>query len=143
MPGKRPLLVVVDTNVLVSALLGKKLRVLLERLKEDKFELLFSEETLAELIAVLQLPRFEKYLSQDDIEQFRQLLSFHSRLEKPSEKIEACRDPKDNKFLESAVTVRVDYIVTGDQDLLVLNPFRNISIITADQFMKELADPSR
>ncbi|WP_079680589.1 putative toxin-antitoxin system toxin component, PIN family [Planktothrix sp. PCC 11201] len=49
--------------------------------------------------------------------------------------IEECRDPKDNKYLELAVSGNADYIITGDKDLLVLNPFRAISIITVDQFL--------
>jgi uncharacterized protein len=50
--------------------------------------------------------------------------------------INACRDPKDNKFLELAVTGNVDYIISGDKDLLDLNPFNNIVIITPSQFLE-------
>ena len=49
--------------------------------------------------------------------------------------IDICRDPKDNKFLELAVSGKADFIITGDQDLLVLNPFRNIEIITINEFL--------
>ena len=51
------------------------------------------------------------------------------------ESIDICRDPKDNKFLELAVSGEADFIVSGDQDLLVLNPFRNIEIVTANDFL--------
>jgi hypothetical protein len=51
------------------------------------------------------------------------------------ESINICRDPKDDKFLELAFSGKADFIVTGDQDLLVLNPFRNIEIITANVFL--------
>jgi putative PIN family toxin of toxin-antitoxin system len=133
-PGKRPLLVVADTNVLVSALLGKRLRLLFEKLKECKFELVFSEETLAELITILKRPKFERYLTPDDINEFSKLLSFHSRLVVPTDRIKDCRDPKDNIFLECAITEPVDFIITGDHDLLSLNPFHNIPIITPHAF---------
>lgn len=46
-----------------------------------------------------------------------------------------CRDVKDNKFLELAATGRADYIISGDQDLLVLNPFRGILILTPREFL--------
>ena len=56
----------------------------------------------------------------------------------PNITIEECRDPKDNKFLELAVAGNADCIVTGDKDLLVLNPFRSIPIITAGEFICQL-----
>jgi len=48
-----------------------------------------------------------------------------------------CRDPKDNKYLELAVAANASCIVTGDQDLLVLNPFRNIPILTSADFLAQ------
>jgi len=50
-------------------------------------------------------------------------------------KISECRDPKDNKFLELAVAGDANCIVTGDKDLLVLNPFRGIKIISPSDFL--------
>ncbi len=50
-------------------------------------------------------------------------------------KIRACRDEKDNKFLELAINGKADFIITGDNDLLVLNPFENIAIIKPDVFI--------
>jgi putative PIN family toxin of toxin-antitoxin system len=54
------------------------------------------------------------------------------------ERIVACRDPKDDKFLELAVNGKADYLVTGDQDLLILHPFRDIRILTAKAFIDSL-----
>lgn len=51
------------------------------------------------------------------------------------EEIQACRDVKDDKFLELAVNGNADFIVTGDADLLILNPFRKIEIITPEMFV--------
>ncbi len=53
-----------------------------------------------------------------------------------SERIAECRDPTDDKFLELAVNGRADMIVTGDLDLLVLNPFRGIPIIEPAAFVQ-------
>jgi predicted nucleic acid-binding protein len=53
-----------------------------------------------------------------------------------TERIAACRDVKDDKFLEVAVNGQADLIITGDSDLLVLNPFRNIPIVTSATFVK-------
>jgi predicted nucleic acid-binding protein len=53
----------------------------------------------------------------------------------PDESITACRDSKDNKFLELAVAANASCIITGDKDLLALNPFRGIPILNAVDFM--------
>ena len=52
-----------------------------------------------------------------------------------AEKITVCRDPKDNKFLELAVAGNADCLITGDKDLLILNPFRGIKIISPSDFL--------
>ncbi len=56
---------------------------------------------------------------------------------KPSVEIVECRDPKDDKFLELAYSAKAKCIVSGDQDLLVLHPFRGIPIKTAAEFLKD------
>ena len=58
-----------------------------------------------------------------------------------SAKITACRDPNDDKFLELAVSGLATHIVTGDQDLLVLDPFQGISILTPHAFLDLLLPP--
>jgi predicted nucleic acid-binding protein len=53
------------------------------------------------------------------------------------EVITACRDPKDNKFLELAVSGQATHLISGDPDLLVLSPFRGIPIVTPQAFVTE------
>jgi uncharacterized protein len=55
-----------------------------------------------------------------------------------TERIAACRDPRDDKFLELAVSGHADLIVSGDRDLLALNPFREIPIVTPATFVQEV-----
>ena len=50
--------------------------------------------------------------------------------------IRICRDPKDDKILELAISGNADCIVTGDDDLLVLNPFREVAIVTPADFLQ-------
>src|SRR5436309_1767484 len=54
----------------------------------------------------------------------------------PTEEVRACRDAKDDKFLELAVSGRAAYIISGDDDLLALHPFRDIAIMTAAEFLQ-------
>lgn len=56
----------------------------------------------------------------------------------PNEQVSICRDPKDNKFLELAVSGKADFIVSGDEDLLELNPFREIRILKPADFLQML-----
>jgi predicted nucleic acid-binding protein len=58
----------------------------------------------------------------------------------PMEEVRACRDAKDDKFLELAVSGRAAYIISGDADLLVLHPFRDIAIMTAAEFLHATAE---
>ncbi|NJN21258.1 MAG: putative toxin-antitoxin system toxin component, PIN family [Leptolyngbya sp. RL_3_1] len=58
-----------------------------------------------------------------------------SNLVEPTSEITVCRDPKDNMILELAVTGEANLIITGDEDLLVLNPFQNIQIVTPDAWL--------
>lgn len=127
---------VVDTNVLVSALVFKRKpeQVISRILQFGHF--LFSDDTLEELLDVLGRPRFSKYISDEIINDYIKLLDSFSIYLKPSEKITACRDPKDNMILELAVAGKAEFIITGDQDLLVLNPFRHVRIVTPADFLE-------
>ncbi|MEB3122318.1 MAG: putative toxin-antitoxin system toxin component, PIN family [Snowella sp.] len=53
------------------------------------------------------------------------------------ERIDLCRDEKDNKFLEVAINGKADYLITGDNDLLVLRPFKDVKIMTINEFLGE------
>jgi putative PIN family toxin of toxin-antitoxin system len=126
--------VVVDTNVFVSAALkqsswpGAVIRWL------DRFGgLLKSTVTEAQVIEVLQRPYFTPKLPPAYLDTVRQILA---RAETVAivERIAACRDPTDDKFLELAVNGRADLIVTGDDDLLILDTFRGIPIMTPAAF---------
>ena len=132
---------VIDTNVLISALLFKSsvpFRAI--ALAEKQGIILYSEATLKELERVLNRSKFDKYLSQEERQVF--LLKFigSSQLVNITEKISVCRDEKDNKFLELAVSGNANLILTGDLDLLVLNPFQSIEILTPEQFIDRFAE---
>jgi uncharacterized protein len=125
---------VVDTNVVVSAAFkesswpGSVVRWL------DKFGgLLKSTATESQVIKVLQWPYIAPKLRPFYLDNVRRIFS-QAELVTITESIAACRDPTDDKFLESAVAGRADMIVTGDFDLLALHPFPGIPIITPQAF---------
>jgi uncharacterized protein len=128
--------VVVDTNTLVSRLLlplsipsaavGKVIR-------EGK--ILASEATLSELADVLSRSKFDRYVAIIERQQFIRLLGRFVEMVAITHSVRACRDPRDDKFLELALNGNADTILTGDRDLLVLDPFRGIRIITPARYL--------
>lgn len=129
---------VADTNLIVSRLLFRN------SLPGTAFEralqcsqLIVCTDTLSELEEVLSRPKFNLYLSQKD-----RLIYFHY-LRKTAHFVEsvapitACRDPKDDKFLALAATGHANIILTGDQDLLSMHPFRGISILSPRQYLEQ------
>ena len=131
--------VVIDTNVLVSAVIRPQGTTgqVLQRLRTRRFELLMSRATLDELVEVLFRPRLRtKYhLTDSTLHPVLRLIFLRSMILQTHEKVTACRDPKDDIYLELAVAGGADYIVTGDTDLLVLHPFRSIPILTPATFL--------
>lgn len=131
-----PQRIVVDTNALISRLLlPRSVPGEAVRKAADTGQLLVSEPTLAELAGVLARPKFTPYVTIKDRQQFIRLLGRVAEMVPITHIIRACRDPKDDKFLELAVNGGAQLIITGDKDLLVLNPFRGIPIITPAQYL--------
>jgi uncharacterized protein len=127
---------IVDTNVLVSAALfpNSVPRQALDYARSIGI-LLVSDTTCTELQQVLQRSKFDRYASRDRRELFLQTLLNKTERIEITETIDICRDPKDNQYLELAISGQANAIVTGDQDLLVLHPFRGISIVNAHDFL--------
>lgn len=92
-----------------------------------------------ELDDVLGRPRFDRYISRQERDEFLQALLDESELVEIVEPIRICRDPKDDKILELAVIGNTEYVVTGDADLLALNPFRGIAIIAPAEFLRVIS----
>jgi uncharacterized protein len=131
---------VFDTSAAVSALLFEQsvpARAFYAVL--DRGQVLLSQATFAELAEVLGRKKFDRYVSPEDRERFLARLLREGRLVEVTEEVRACRDPKDDKFLELAVCGGASCVVTGDQDLLALHPFRGVPILTPARFLELLA----
>ncbi len=102
--------------------------------------LIVSAQTWAEFVEVLYRDKFDKYLSDLRRKAFLDSVEAVSFTVEIQETITACRDPKDDKFLEVAVNGLADVIVTGDKDLLVLDPFRNIPVVEARAFLETFGE---
>jgi putative PIN family toxin of toxin-antitoxin system len=95
-----------------------------------------SESTLFELADVLGREKFHAYVSIQDREEFLRMLGRIVEMVTILHAVHDCRDDRDNQILEVAVNGQAQVIVTGDEDLLVLNPFRGISILSPFDYLK-------
>src|SRR5205807_6624750 len=101
----------------------------------DQATILISTPVMLELAEVLTREKLDQYLIEQQRLRFLVGLLKETDLVDISGQIDACRDPKDNKFLELAVSGNADFLISGDNDLLVLNPFRKVAILTPRQFL--------
>ena len=132
---------VYDTNVLVSPLLFDRstpAQAFFAALHTG--EIILSADVIAELDGVLDREKFNRCVTEGERERFLRSLLREADLIEIEQKIQACRDPKDDKFLELAVDGGADCIVSGDEDLLMLDPFRGIPILTPDKFLDALSE---
>jgi len=127
----------IDTNVLISAALGDgPCRHAFEE-AQKRVQIVRSEDTFLELLYTLEKPRLQKYLNPDDKVDFLANFLLLSKSIVISERIHACRDPRDNMFLELIISSKADALITGDGDLLALDPFKGIPILTVSRFLNE------
>ena len=130
---------ILDANTLISAFLLSNNSVSAKAYYKAKTEgkLTFSEDTFNEFSDVFIRPKFDRYIPLVKrliiINDLKLLVTFAPIIET----IQACRDPKDDKYLELAISTDASCIVTGDKDLLVLNPFKNIPILTPASFIQQ------
>jgi len=138
--GKKPkkiIRVVLDTNVLISALLFKGgLSKLVGLWQNGKIVPVVSKETFSELKTVLEYPKFSlshaeiESLIEDEILPFFEVVSVTKHVQG------ACRDPGDDKFISCGLSANADAIVTGDKDFCDLRKYQSIKIIYASDYIK-------
>jgi uncharacterized protein len=104
-------------------------------------EVLLSLELLEELSDVLGREKFNRFVTSEERDEFLETFVERATLVEVIEKVQECRDPKDDKTLELALNGQAEYIVSGDKDLLVLNPFRGVKIFTAEEFVRTVEIP--
>jgi hypothetical protein len=126
--------VVIDTNIWISFLIGKSLAGLTDAIIANRVQVLFSDDLFSELLEVLQRPKFKKYFSSTAIEQLLALLYEKIAWVNVVDEFTDCRDKKDNFLLNLSVSGHASYLITGDADLLALNPFHGVEIVSYQLF---------
>jgi putative PIN family toxin of toxin-antitoxin system len=131
-----PFRIVVDTNVLLSGLLfDREPGRLRDFWIEGRLVPLLSKDTFAEFRKVLNYPKFR--LSPAEIKMLveEELLPYSDVLDVTEDASGTCRDAKDDMFLALTASGKADYLITGDQDLLILKSFRETRIVTVNEIV--------
>lgn len=130
-------MIVFDASALISAILKADSvpeRALLHADDVDVFAL--SAAVDAEISAVLNRPKFARSVSSIRRERVLSVLRNRAVWFEPNVRVVDCRDPKDNKYLELAIVAGAEIIVSGDEDLLVLNPWRNVRVLRPAEYLE-------
>lgn len=130
--------IVLDTNVIISAIIRNgKPRKLLRIGIDDKYEILLSKEMLEEISSVLQRPKFK--MTKDKVHHVVSALTMSSEVVTVTSNFKAIKnDPDDDIIINTAHDGKADYIVSGDDDILNLENFRGIRIVSVDDMLRIL-----
>lgn len=127
---------IIDTNLLISFLITKKLNEFDSLFMEKGAKLLFSQELLLELLDVIKRPKLKKFFSENDTTRLLEIFDQYGKLIPIKSDIDLCRDKNDNFLLNLAVDGKADYLLTGDKDLLVIEKIEKTIILTWSEFLK-------
>jgi len=134
MAKNRKLRIILDTNLWISYLISKQLKSIDRLLEKDRITFIFSSGFLEEFLEVVERPKFKDYFSAKDIQILLNLFDVYGELVDVKSKVKVCRDEKDDFLLSLAKDGKVDYLITGDEDLLVLKSFEGTKIVTYSEF---------
>jgi len=131
--------IIIDTNLWISFLLSKKFGFIDKLLNNGTAKLIFCDELLAELVEVTSRPKLRKFFAMEDWNLIFEIIDRHAIYTPVVSSVILCRDAKDNFLLSLAQDAQADYLLTGDNDLLVLRTFGVTQIITITEFQTIMA----
>ncbi|MDD3787089.1 MAG: putative toxin-antitoxin system toxin component, PIN family [Petrimonas sp.] len=130
--------VIIDTNIWISFLISNQFEILDKLFVNNNFILLFSAELIDELGATIQKPKLRKYFREEQaLEDILSVFDAYIDFVDVKSRINVCRDFNDNFLLSLAKDGKADFLLTGDKDLLELNPFEKTQIITIAEFIEK------
>ena len=126
--------VIFDTNVWISFLIGKRLGIIKEYISNENIKIITTSQLINEIKIVTSRPKLKKYFPVESVNKLIELLETISNKVEISPKNFINRDPKDNFLLDLIEFSKADYLVTGDKDLLIHNPFKSAEVISPVNF---------
>lgn len=133
----RPERVIIDTNLWISFLISNNYTELDEILIQRKCVLIFGDELLEEFLTVIKRPKFKNFFSLEDTINLIDTIQNYAEFVEVKSQVNICRDSKDNFLLALAEDSNADFLITGDNDLLVLKKYGSTTIITITDFLKK------
>ncbi len=128
--------VIFDTNVWISFLIGKRLLFLKDFIASEQITIVFCDQLLKEIKDVTSRPKLKKYFPKETVIELIELIEAIGEKFNPKQIHFLNRDPKDNFLLDLIDLSKADYLVTGDTDLLLHNPFKTALILSPSNFEK-------
>ncbi len=129
--------IIIDTNLWISFLITKDFSKLDDIIFSKKAVLIFSSELLNEFLEVTNRPKLRKYFVKENLEALLETIEEYAEFVEVKSSTSYCRDEKDNFLISLSVDSDADFLLTGDQDLLILNPHGKTKIMTISSFMNE------
>ncbi len=130
--------IILDTNLWISFLISSRYDRLDELLASGKCTLLFSNTLLEEFVTVADRPKMQKYITSKELENLLEVIDTVAEFVDVHSTVRQCRDPKDNFLLALAVDGNADYLLTGDNDLLVLETIADTKIMKIAPFFERI-----
>jgi hypothetical protein len=130
--------IIIDTNLWISFLITNDFNKLDHFLNSDKYLVVFSDELFDEFLEVVHREKFVRYFNDLNIKILVEIINEKALFVKVFSIVNVCRDVKDNFLLSLAIDGDVDYLITGDNDLLILKHYKKTSILTINDFISTL-----
>ena len=130
--------IIIDTNLWISFLITNDFNKLDHFLNSDKYLVVFSDELFNEFLEVVHREKFVRYFKDLNIKILVEIINEKALFVKVFSIVNVCRDVKDNFLLSLAIDGDVDYLITGDNDLLILKHYQKTSILTINDFISTL-----
>ena len=130
--------IIIDTNLWISFLITNDFKKLDHFLNSDKYLVVFSDELFNEFFEVVHREKFARYFNDLNIKILVEIINEKALFVKVFSIVNVCRDVKDNFLLSLAIDGDVDYLITGDNDLLILKHYKKTSILTINDFISTL-----
>jgi len=132
--------VIIDTNLWVRFLITGNFKHLDLRIEDGSIEIIYSDELLEEFLEVVSRSKFAKFFSRSDVVNLLKCLRSCSVIVEVYSVTNLCRDPKDNFLLSLSKDSSADFLITADNDLLVLKNFRRTKIVTFSEFLQTIEE---
>ena len=130
--------IIVDTNIWISYFISKSFNELFDVLMDDQIRIAFSTELLKEIKEVTSRPKISKIIDGDKVEEIINLIFSRCEFCIIQNIENVCRDKGDDFLLSLSETFNADYLITGDNDLLVMDNHKDTKIIKWADFISEV-----